>query len=166
MKQWRLPAACFSVIPASQQGIKKEAMTMKPWTKLQDWSTLVLGVILFLVPVAYGTYETTANAAKCLTTSASTAWFFANSTWDAGIVSISLIAVSLWALTRPNASVTEWMRIVLGAWLFFSPWILGFATIGALAWTAWIIGILVVALAVWKLLEVRSMQTHTKATSL
>src|SRR6266702_8030063 len=134
-------------------------MTMKPWTKLQDWSTLVLGVILFLVPVAYGTYETTANAAKCLTTSASTAWFYANSTWDAGIVSIALIAVSLWALARPGAPVTEWVRIVLGAWLFFAPWILGFAAIGALAWTAWIIGILVVALAVWKLLEVRSMQT-------
>lgn len=139
---------------------------MKPWAKLQDWSTLVLGVILFLVPVAYGTYETATNASKCLTTSASTAWFFANSTWDAGIVSIALVAVSLWALARPGASVTEWLRIVLGAWLFFSTWILGFATIGALAWTAWIIGILVVALAVWKLLEVRSMQTHTNAPSL
>ncbi len=52
---------------------------MKPWTKLQDWSTLVLGVILFLVPVVYGTYETAANASKCLTTNASTAWFYASS---------------------------------------------------------------------------------------
>ena len=139
---------------------------MKPWTKLQDWSTLVLGVILFLAPVVYGTYETAANASKCLTTSASTAWFFAPGTWDAGIVSIALIAVSLWALARPGASVTEWVRIVLGAWLFLAPWILGFAAIGALAWTTWIIGILVVALAVWKLLEVRSLQTRTKATSI
>lgn len=139
---------------------------MKPWTKLQDWSTLVLGVILFLAPVAYGTYETAANASKCLTTNASTAWFYANSTWNAGIVSIALIAVSLWALARPGAAVTEWLRIVLGAWLFFAPWILGFAAIGVLAWTAWIIGIMVVALATWKLLEVRSLQTRTKATSI
>ncbi len=81
-------------------------------------------------------------------------------------ISIALIAVSLWALARPDASVTEWLRIVLGAWLFLAQWILGFAAIGALAWTAWIIGILVVALAVWKLLEVRSLQTCTKATSI
>lgn len=136
---------------------------MKPWTKLQDWSTLVLGVILFLAPGVYGTYETAVNASKCLTTSTSTAWFFAPSTWNAGFVGIALIAVSLWALARPDASVTEWLRIVLGAWLFFSPWILGFVAIGALAWTAWIIGILVIALAVWKLLEVRRQPTRATA---
>ncbi len=39
---------------------------------------------------------------------------------------IALIAVSLWALARPGAGVTEWVRIVLGVWLFFVPWILGF----------------------------------------
>jgi hypothetical protein len=62
--------------------------------------------------------------------------------------------------------VTEWLRIVLGAWLFFAPWILGFVAIGAIAWTAWIIGILVVALSTWKLLEVRSLRMHMKATSI
>src|SRR5712692_5756744 len=92
-----------------------------------------------------------------------TAWFYAPSALDAWIAGIALIAVSLWALARPGTAVTEWVRIVLGVWLFFVPWILGFVAGGAVAWTAWIIGILTVALALWKLLEVRSL--HTKAPS-
>lgn len=46
-------------------------------------------------------------------------------------------------------------ELVLGAWLLAAPWILGFAAIGATAWTAWIVGILVVILAVWKLRDLR-----------
>ncbi len=79
---------------------------------------------------------------------------------------IALIAVSLWALARPGAGVTEWVRIVLGVWLFFVPWILGFVATGVVSWTAWVIGLLVVALVLWRLLEVRSLQAHAKATSL
>jgi hypothetical protein len=95
----------------------------------------------------------------------STAWFSAPSSWDAWIVGLLLVAVSLWALARLGAGVTEWVRIVLGVWLFFVPWILGFVATGVIAWTSWVIGILVVALAIWRLLEVRSLQTPAKATS-
>ena len=44
-------------------------------------------------------------------------------------------------------------EIVVGAWLFVAPWILGFAAMGAAAWTARIAGIVIVVLAVWKLRE-------------
>jgi hypothetical protein len=55
----------------------------------------------------------------------------------------------------------DWVMLVLGAWLFLSPWILGFAggaPVGAegavtgptaAAWNAWIVGVVVAALAIW-----------------
>ena len=54
----------------------------------------------------------------------------------------------------------DWVMLVLGAWLFLSPWILGFATgvpVGAeavagptaAAWNAWIVGVVVAVLAIW-----------------
>ncbi len=132
---------------------------MKSWTKWQDWSTVVLGSILFVAPLGFAA----ANAPPC--SLGNTAWFYAPSTLDAWIAGIVLIAVSVWALARPGTVVTEWVRIVLGVWLFFVPWILGFVASGAVAWTAWIIGILTVALALWKLLEMRSLQMHIKASS-
>ena len=133
---------------------------MKPWTKWQDWSTLALGAIFFFTPLVFGAL----NTPQC--SLGSTTWFSAPSSWDAWIVGILLVAVSLWALARPGSGVTEWVRIVLGVWLFFVPWILGFVTTGVVAWTAWVIGLVVVALALRRLLEVRSSQAHTRVTSL
>jgi len=40
-------------------------------------------------------------------------------------------------------STLEWLNVILGAWLFLSPWILGFAGTSAAAWSAWIVGGLV-----------------------
>ncbi len=41
----------------------------------------------------------------------------------------------------------EWANLVLGAWLFLSPWILGFSGTSAAAWSAWVLGALVVILS-------------------
>ena len=41
----------------------------------------------------------------------------------------------------------EGVNILAGAWLFLSPWILGLS--GSPAWIAWVIGVLVVAVALW-----------------
>jgi hypothetical protein len=132
---------------------------MKPWTKWQDWSTLALGVVLFFAPSILASL----NAPQCRL--GSTTWFAAPSAWNAWIVGVLLVVVSLWALARPGAEVTEWVRIVLGAWLFFVPWILGFVAFSVVSWTMWVIGIVVVVLALWKLLEVRRLQAQTGATS-
>lgn len=54
----------------------------------------------------------------------------------------------------------DWVMLVLAVWLFLSPWILGFtgvqliegeavAGLGAAAWNAWILGIVIGALAIW-----------------
>ncbi len=56
----------------------------------------------------------------------------------------------------------DWLMLGLAAWLYLSPWLLGFAgavpAAGAAAasagftpaaWNAWVVGILVAALAIW-----------------
>ena len=55
----------------------------------------------------------------------------------------------------------DWVMLALAVWLFASPWLLGFARVApvagaamgagftAAAWNAWVVGIVVAALAVW-----------------
>jgi len=45
----------------------------------------------------------------------------------------------------------EWVNAILGAWLFIAPWVLGFTGTSAAAWSAWIVGALVVIFALWSL---------------
>ena len=79
--------------------------------------------------------------------------------------------LALFALARPARFLhscrpsyhTSYYEIVAGAWLFLSPWILGERSIGAAAWLAWIIGILLVVLATWKVVEFRREPVHVPA---
>ena len=136
---------------------------MKPQPKWQDGSILILAAILFISPWIFGT----------------TAQTF--SSWNAWIVAIGFIPFTLRIFAPPPGAyankcaqegvrIAWWQKIldscelshiakeelVVGAWLFVAPWILGFAAIRAAAWTAWTVGILVVVLAEWKLQESRS----------
>ena len=45
----------------------------------------------------------------------------------------------------------EWVSLVAGAWLFASPWILGFTGVAVAAWSAYILGAAVVVAASWAL---------------
>lgn len=124
---------------------------MKAWTKWQDWGVLVLGILLLVAPWIFGTATTHALIA-----------------WNAGIVGVALVASTLWAFAQASVSATEWgyiawFQLILGVWLIIAPWLLGFAAIGTAAWTAWIVGIFVVVIAVWKVLEVRCLRTQTTA---
>jgi hypothetical protein len=58
----------------------------------------------------------------------------------------------------------DWVMLALGAWLFLSPWILGFTVapaegeavasgFAAAAWNAWILGVVIAALAIWAALK-------------
>ncbi len=116
---------------------------MKRWTRWQDWGSLLLGIVLFVSP-----------------------WFLAtasqaSSAWNAWIVGILVALVALWALMQPDISVPQWLGIVLGAWLVIAPWMLGFAAIGAAAWTAWIIGILLIVLGALTMAQTRPLQAQS-----
>jgi hypothetical protein len=86
----------------------------------------------------------------------------AASSWNAWILGVLIVVVALWALAAPGSQVAEWVNVVLGAWVFIAPWVLGFAGLAAAAWDAWIVGILVVIFAGWALADVR--RTRTEVT--
>ena len=101
------------------------------WKRLQDWLTVVIGVLLFVAPFAFGA---TANQAAA---------------WTAYAGGALLAIAGLWSLTRSSQAnhVAEWAEIVVGVLVFLAPWALGFSGLTALAWSAWIAGILSVVLA-------------------
>jgi len=45
----------------------------------------------------------------------------------------------------------DWTNLILGAWLFVSPWLIGVAGSASAAWNAWILGLVVIAFALWAL---------------
>lgn len=96
----------------------------RPWTRWQDWCNAVLGAILFASPWFL------------------VAWEHASSSWNAWIVGAAIVIVALWALAMPALVIPEWINLILGIWLFISPWVLGYALMRT-DWFAWVIGVLV-----------------------
>lgn len=94
----------------------------------QDWCNLVLGIWLFISPWALN---------------------FAGSqrpSWDAWIVGLIVAVLSIAALT--NGQIwEEWINLLLGAWLFISPWVLDLSSNSTVSWNAWIVGILIFLIA-------------------
>jgi SPW repeat len=50
--------------------------------------------------------------------------------------------------TRKKEAVTDVVNLVLGVWLFLSPWIFGFDPETAASWNAWLSGIVIAVLAI------------------
>jgi hypothetical protein len=69
---------------------------------------LLAGIWLFVSPWVYGAY-TNGNA------------------WNAWVVGVAIFLLSLLRVTRPAYSTgISWVNVVLGAWVFCSPWIYGY----------------------------------------
>ncbi len=45
----------------------------------------------------------------------------------------------------------NWIQLILGLWIFISPWILGFSDISTALWSNVIFGALIVIFALWEL---------------
>jgi hypothetical protein len=56
---------------------------------------------------------------------------------------------------RSWTSWQDWTDLVLAAWLFVSPWIVGVAT--GFGWNAWVVGAAAVLVGVWALAAPRQM---------
>lgn len=101
---------------------------MKPWTSWQDWTSVVLGAWIFFTPWIFQ-YD------------------FGAPGWNAWIFGAAICVVGIWGLAQPSRGA-EVVNAVLGAWLFISPWVLGFALIlEAASWDAWIVGAIVTIVA-------------------
>ncbi len=101
-------------------------------SRWQSWVNLILGIILFLSPW----YSLT--------------WSHANSSWNAWVCGVFIAVIALGARFSDFPKTISWLNIVFGAWVFFSPWVLGFASVASVvAWSMWIIGAIVFILAIW-----------------
>jgi len=111
------------------RGRAQEVAAMTAWRRWQDWVVVGLGVVTFLTPFAFGDTSQTVAA--------STAYLLG--------VLIALAGLLNAAMRRVGG--LEVIPAVLAVILFVSPWAFGFTAVTALAWSAWIVGILVVLAA-------------------
>ncbi len=67
-------------------------------------------------------------------------------TWNAEVTGALLLLLAVITLGRPHP-LQEWGKIVLGAWLVISPYLLGYADQGALVTNHTILGLAAIAVA-------------------
>lgn len=60
----------------------------------------------------------------------------------------------------------EWINLLLGAWLFVSPWVLQFSGNPTMSWNAWIVGALIFLIAACELSVVNQMVDRDRSTRL
>ena len=104
----------------------------KQW---QDWTTWLLGLWLLLSPWALF-FD---NEPRALENAVAV---------GALVIIVEIVELSIFR------DWEEWINVVLGSWLAISPWALGIASAAA-RWNFLIVGILVIALALY---EIREMQ--------
>jgi hypothetical protein len=116
---------------------------MTTWRRWQDWVVVALGVILFVTPFVFG--QATQSVAA----------------YTAYVLGVLIALAGILNAAMKQAGGLEIIPGVLAVILFVSPWAFGFTAVTALAWSAWIIGILVL-LAVGSLF---TMQTRRAMAS-
>ena len=107
----------------------------------QDWANLVLSVWFFFSPwiLEFGNRVSTGGPAG-----AQAVETVNNAAWNAWVLAAIVFVVSLSAVWRFNFWQDR-IHIVLGAWIFVAPWVLGFAQghFRAASWDHWIVGALI-----------------------
>ncbi|SHG03066.1 SPW repeat domain-containing protein [Streptoalloteichus hindustanus] len=96
----------------------------RPWSRWQDWASVVLGVYTLLAPL----------------------WTDTNTSamWTMIVFGALLAVTGLWSLATPGSVVSEYSHVVLGALLFLAPWVMRYSDYTQAAWTSWIVGVLAV----------------------
>jgi len=101
--------------------------------------TLALAVWLFISPWV-------------LTAPAAGAW-----AWNSCVVAIIVAALSIGALVQ-LAQWEDWINVILGAWLFISPWVYGYTGTESAAWNSYIVGALIFFIGLWGVSAARRME--------
>lgn len=99
------------------------------WKRWQDWASVVIGVLFFITPFVFGATAT------------------ASAAYTAYVGGVLLVIAGLWNLAQPTNAAIEWAEVVLGVLVFIAPFVLGFAALSAIAWSAWVAGVLAVLLS-------------------
>ena len=101
---------------------------MRPWTRLQDWGTLVAGLYAALSPIWVST--TGERDAR----------------WALIALGALLAVTALVSLALPGVVATEWLTILFGVLLFVAPWVLTYTERTGASWTSWVVGAIAVVL--------------------
>jgi uncharacterized membrane protein HdeD (DUF308 family) len=102
---------------------------MRPWTRLQDWVTLLAGAYTVTSPIVLSTVGMTGEGKVVV-----------------AMVTLGVLLAlsSIVSLARPNVIATEWATILIGVLLFVAPWVVGYSGLTGAAWTSWLVGAIVV----------------------
>ncbi|MFZ5870214.1 MAG: SPW repeat protein [Actinomycetota bacterium] len=112
---------------------------MKARSRWPDGLNLVLAVWLFLSPWLLSTSGTAAAA------------------WISWLLAVAVAVIAVIGLAVPRATVDEGAGVVVGAALFLSPWVFGFADVTRAATNSWLVGAAVVLLSLWGVRESRQL---------
>lgn len=104
---------------------------IRPSSAWQEWTTLVLGGLLFVAPWVLGFAEPSPAA------------------WNAWIGGFVVAVLSVLALANFQ-EWEEWLNAAVGVWLVLAPWILGFTALTAALWSTVVLGALICLVAGWK----------------
>jgi uncharacterized membrane protein HdeD (DUF308 family) len=115
---------------------------MTAWKRWQDYATIIFGAALFVTPFVFG--DTSQG------TAATTAY----------ILGVLLVLGGLLSAAMREANTVEYVPVILGVITFISPFVFGFTAVTAIAWGAWILGVLTVVSAGSVLLGNRNSRTQ------
>lgn len=107
------------------------ASEVTPWTRWQDWVTTAAGAFLALSPLWFDTDTTAA--------------------WTMVVIGVVMAGLGLLALAFPGLVADEWIAVASGVAAFIAPWVFSFTEFAAASWTAWVVGVIVAASALWAL---------------
>lgn len=123
--------------------------------RAQDWANLILAIWLFISPwvLQFGA----GGNGQPVGTAGTAAW-------NAWVMGVLVFLVALSAISRLELW-QEWLNLIFGAWVFVSPWALGYTPLPAASWDEWIVGALVFLIALWSLGTMRTSTAVPTGTS-
>jgi SPW repeat len=125
----RAPGGRARRIPKIRGRAQEVAAMSGAWRRWQDWVVVGLGVVMFLTPFVFGETGQSVPAAT------------------AYVLGALIALAGLLNAAMREARGLEVIPAVLAVVLFVSPWAFGFTAVTALAYSAWIVGIVVVLAA-------------------
>jgi hypothetical protein len=117
---------------AAEQRIAER--TMRWWL-----INLVLGIILFISPW----YSVMWNASNAV------------APWNTWIFSAVMIGLSIFELIVQGRALVGIANALVAIWIFISPWLYGYGYMNGIAWSSWVIGVLVFIVTLWAFWQIR-----------
>lgn len=115
-------------------------MEEKQW---QYGMNIVFGILLFVMPWLLG-FETVIPLRS----------------WDFFVIGVAIVGFAALAM-HMRSRMGEWASLILGIWMFVSPWVLGFIGNIPARNAAWVLGVMVFLLSLWARVERTQTQRGT-----